>query len=182
MIFVTAFLQRVLSGLQSYFGYSKKSTGLTAITLLMMLFPLITVFFKTSIVLFGIFMIVNAVVLFMKMISFEPDKFIALKKYKDIHLWENFVTGGFFVYLAILAFNIKSIVLLCCSVYPALILHKGLINLGSGQNFFASATDDASGKTYGIPLLNIKIQRSSTKFRLFAAVGSLILAAILLLT
>jgi hypothetical protein len=64
-------------------------------------------------------------------------------------------------------------------VYPALILHKGLINKGSGLSFFATATDDSTGKTYGIPLLGLKIKRSGNKFRLTLAAISLIAAALI---
>lgn len=176
MIFLLAFLQRVLSGVQSYFGYSKNKNMLYVVTVIMMLYPLL---FHTNTILLIAFLIVNAIVLFMKMVSFDRLTFTAFNKYKDIHLWENLVTGGYVVYLALLAFNIKSLVLIYCSVYPALILHKGLINLGSNQKFFDSATDDPTGQTYGIPLLNIKIKRSSTRFRIIVAIISLIVASLI---
>lgn len=101
----------------------------------------------------------------------------AFNKYADIHLWEDLLTGGYGVYLVLSGFNI---LMIACAMYPALILHKGLINIGSNQSFFASATDDATGKTYGIPLLGIKIKRSSTTFRVVLALLSLVGAFLVL--
>jgi len=116
------------------------------------------------------FVAINIIVVGMKMISFSDDMLPFLKKYKDIHFWENLVTGGYTLFLILMGYNILFII---CSVYPALILHKGLINLGSKLSFFAEATDDPTGKTYSIPILNIKIKRSNTHFRLIAAAMSL---------
>lgn len=172
MDFILAFIQRVLSGAASYFGYSNRATGLIIVSFLMLLLPFVT--YETN--WFHIlFYEVNALVLFMKAISFDMDTFKSLNKYKDIHLWENLVTGGYVVYLSLIGYNI---ILIMCATYPALILHKGLINLGSKLPFFAEATDDATGKTYGIPLLGIKIKRSSTKFRLILAGISLVVAVL----
>jgi len=176
MEFLYAFLQRVLSGAQSYFGYSHKLIGLLLLTGVMILFPIVT--YKSH-WLFYAFAIVNAGVAYGKMVSFEISWTAKIKfKFKDIHMWETLLTGGYFVYMVLAGYNI---ILICCSVYPALILHKGLINLGSGLKFLAEATDDPTGKTYGIPLLGIKINRSSTEFRLAMAGISIIIAIIVLI-
>jgi hypothetical protein len=113
----------------------------------------------------------------LKLLSFHPKAKGVFSKLKDIHLWENFVTGGFMLFLALTGHNL---LMLAFSVYPALILHKGLINLGSGLSFFDETTDDSTGKTYGIPLLGIKVKRSSTKMRLILA-GLSILGAIVVI-
>lgn len=169
--FVIAFIHRALSGLQNGLGYAKKEIWLWIVGAVLVFYPYLT---AKAHWLFYLFTAVNLACVSMKMMSFTDDlKF--LKKLKDIHLWEGLVTGGFFVWMAISGHNI---LMLLCSVYPALILHKGFINLGSGLKFLASATDDETGKTYGIPILGIKIPRSSTKFRLIVAGLSILAAAV----
>lgn len=172
--FLYPFIQRIMSGAASYFGYSHKVAGMLFITIMMCLYPFLTSHHSWF---FVLFYIVNIITVGMKFISFDDSITGWLKKYKDIHLWESLVTGGYIVFLTFTGYNI---LLLICSVYPALIIHKGLINLGSKLSFFAEATDDATGKTYGIPLLGIKVPRSSTKIRLIAA-GISIIAAIVIL-
>jgi hypothetical protein len=163
-----------MSGIVSYFGYSHRVLGLVLMSILMIGFPLLTMNWNLF---FIIFFVVNAITIIMKMVSFDVDLGLSNLKYKDIHLWESLVTGGYVMYLMLIGHNI---LLLMCSVYPALILHKGFINLGCKLTFFAEATDDPTGKTYGIPLLGIKVKRSSTKFRLIAAGVSLLIALIVL--
>lgn len=173
--FVLAFTQRIASGFQSMFGYSKKKFGFAFGTLLMLSFPL---FFIKAGWVFWLYLIVNTMIVYMKTMSFRVyPQLTAFNKYSDIHLWEDLLTGGYAVYLTLSGFNILMII---CAMYPALIMHKGLINIGSNQSFFASATDDATGKTYGIPLLGIKVNRSSTKFRLVLAGLSLVGAYLVL--
>jgi hypothetical protein len=72
-----------------------------------------------------------------------------------------------------------NILFILCSVYPALIVHKGLINIGSDLKFFATATDDPTGKTYGFKLFGLKIKRSSNLIRLILA-GVSIVSAVLI--
>lgn len=99
-----------------------------------------------------------------------------LPKWKaDIHLWENAITGGFLIGVVLYGANILMAVL---AVYPGLILHKGFVNLGSRLTFFAGRTDDASGKTYGLPSLGIKVPRLSVRARIALAILS-IAAAVL---
>lgn len=166
--FIYPFIQRIMSGAASYFGYSHKIVGMLLISILMCTYPLLT---THSSWFFVLFYIVNVITVGMKFISFDDGITGWISKYKDIHFWENLVTGGYVLFLTLTGYNI---LLLICSVYPALIIHKGLINLGSKLSFFAEATDDATGKTYGIPLLGIKIPRSSTKIRLLIAGLSII--------
>lgn len=173
--FIYPFLQRIMSGAASYFGYSHNLLGIFIMSLAMAFYPFLT---PHSSWLFALFYVVNVITVGMKFISFDTSIKGWLNKYKDIHLWENLVTGGYMLFLSLTGFNI---ILLMCSVYPALIIHKGLINLGSKLPFFAEATDDATGKTYGIPLLGIKIKRSGTKFRLIAAGLSILIAVLVLL-
>jgi hypothetical protein len=156
------------------YGYGKKKWMFLLFTILMVLFPFIT--YQPTIIFF-IFVVVNAFDVYMKAASFDLLPYMTfLKKHRDIHFWENLVTAGYFVFLILAGFNILYLV---CSVYPALILHKGLINKGSGLSFFATATDDSTGKTYGIPLLGIKIKRSGNVLRLTLAAISIIAAALI---
>ena len=172
--FLYPFLQRILSGLQSMFGYDKSKNGLIIVGLALCLFPLMM--FQSWWVFF-LYLVINILVVYMKTTSFKLiPKLTVFQKYQDIHLWENFVTGGIVVYMILAGFNI---LLIMCSVYPALIIHKGLINIGSKLSFFATTTDDASGKTYGIPVLGIKIKRSGNKVRLTLAAISLIAAVLI---
>lgn len=173
-VFLLAFIQRVSSGIQNGFGYSKKVFGLYGLGIFLAILPILS--FQNHWISY-LFLLVNLIVIFFKTISFTKS-FPTLSKYKDIHLWENFVTGGYFLYLILLGNNILPII---CSVYPALILHKGFINLGSKLPFFSERTDDATGKTYSIPLLGIKVKRSSTTYRLLLAGLSLLALTIVLI-
>src|SRR5882724_6345322 len=119
MGFILAFIQRVLSGIVSYYGYSKNRIGLIFSTIVMFVYPLLS---SKEHWIYMAFVIVNIIVVGMKMISFSDDMLPFLKKYKDIHFWENLVTGGYTLFLVLMGYNI---LLIICSVYPALILHKG---------------------------------------------------------
>lgn len=174
--FLIAFLQRIMSGAASYFGYSKRIAGLIIVSILMIALPFFVV---NNHWIFIAFLIVNLLTVGMKAISFIRNIKGWIVKYEDIHFWEDLVTGGFMIYLTLTGHNI---LMLICSVYPSLIIHKGLIDLGNGLPFLSNATDDATGKTYSIPLLGIKVNRSSTNFRLIAAGISIIIASVVLIT
>src|SRR5258706_6108032 len=112
--FLYPFIQRIMSGAASYFGYSHKIVGILLVSILMCLFPFLT---SHPSWFFVLFYIVNVITLSMKFISFDDSITGWLKKYKDIHLWESLVTGGYIVFLTFTGYNI---LLLICSVYPAL--------------------------------------------------------------
>lgn len=167
--FLLAFFQRVSSGFQSMFGYAHKKMGFILASLLMIVYPIL--FAKMGWI-FYVYVLLNMFIVYMKFCSFKLfPKLSILKRYEDIHLWEDALTGLYVIYLTVSGFNILMVIL---AVYPALILHKGLINIGNKLPFFSSRTDDLSGKTYGIPLLGIKIKRSSTSFRIACAILSFI--------
>jgi hypothetical protein len=176
MEFILAFIHRSLSGAQSMFGYKKNEIGFLLTSLIMCIYPLL---FPEIGVIFYLYVLVNVMIVYMKIISFKmfPD-LTFMKKYSDIHLWEELVTGGFVLYMTLLHYNIF---LLMCSVYPALLLHKGFINIGNNLPFFSSKTDDPTGKTFGIPLLGLKIRRSGTTLRIFLAIVSLIMLSLILI-
>lgn len=90
-------------------------------------------------------------------------------KWADIHFWEMFKTAGVAVTAICAGANI---IFVACSVYPGLILHKGMVNINSGHPWWYTGTDDETGKTFRIPLLNISIPRSSNAVRITLAVIS----------
>jgi len=170
--FIIAFVHRVMSGMHSFFGYSKKIEGLWAVGVSMMIYPWLV---AKPHWLFVLYFLINILIVLMKTTSFDQEVMKFMRKYRDIHLWEELLTSGFVIWLTLAGYNI---IMICCSVYPALILHKGLINLGNRLKFFDSRTDDPTGKTYGIPLLGIKVPRSGTKFRLIMAGLSIVTATV----
>lgn len=92
------------------------------------------------------------------------------KKYADIHFHEMFKTGGIVILTACAGANL---IMIICSVYPGLILHKGMVNVFSGHSFFYPGTDDETGRTFRIPLLNITVPRLSTGWRIALAVAGI---------
>lgn len=96
-------------------------------------------------------------------------------KWADIHFWEMAKTGGIVLAVAASGFNLIAI---ACSIYPGLILHKGMVNINSGLRWWYTGTDDETGKTFRIPLLNITIPRSSNAVRISLAAASLIIAVL----
>lgn len=90
----------------------------------------------------------------------------------DIHFWESVTTGAVTLAAVIGGGNV---LLIAASVYPALILHKGFINLGGGLKWWDQRTDDETGKTFRIPLFNISIPRSGNVVRITLSILSIIL-------
>lgn len=177
--FFLAFIHRVLSGIQSGFLYhgqthAFRSPWRSIITIFLAAFPWM-MFVHQDTALAHAFQFIYLCSLSFKTASFYENDFRLFgKNISDIHLWENVTTGSMWFYLALSG---NDIVMLCCSVYPSLILHKGFINMGNDLPFFDQRTDDATGKIYSIPVLGIKIPRTTLKFRLVAAFLSIILAA-----
>jgi hypothetical protein len=177
MEFIIAFLYRVISGAQNGAGYAQQATLRTILGGIMVginiyliatgfgrevpLWMIILHLVVSTIAIFGVIGVED---------SFE-EKWNFLTS--DIHLYEVVATGCTMISLALLNYDL---VLIACSVYPALILHKGFVNLGAGLSFFDKRTDDPTGKTFNIPLLNIKVPRASTRFRIIAAMVSIFVA------
>jgi len=93
----------------------------------------------------------------------------------DVHLWEMLATSG--VMISVVAAG-GNLILVAASVYPALIIHKGLINTFGGLSWWDHRTDDATGKTFSIPLLGISVPRMGLRGRQAVAVVSIIAAAV----
>lgn len=175
--FLILFLFRCLSGAQNGFGYAKNTAGRTICTGLMLagIGGTFTWFFPaeswTDWAAAG-WLIIALVGTIGVEDSFNPG-FEVLPR--DIHLWEGIATGAYL--LAWIAAD-GNLIYILTSIYPALLIHKGLINLGSGLYFWDHRTDDRSGKTYRIPLLGIAIPRFSLRTRISIAVVSLLIVII----
>jgi|GEM_PF-6487856 len=101
----------------------------------------------------------------------------------DIHLWEMLATGGILLAWFVAGGNLY---LIFASIYPSLLLHKAAINIiprikdlgwKKALDFFLDhRTDDATGKTFTIPLLNICVPRLSLRARIILAIISTIMA------
>lgn len=179
--FLHLFLFRVLSGVQNGIGYAhlSKQTAI-AITSILLAFATILPFFIFNIKglsTIGIVAAMAGIVIsivgnmgvydnFTKSLGIFPQ---------DIHLWELLLTGGVSVCWIALGGNLY---LIAAHVYPALLLHKAAVNIGSGLPFWDHRTDDATGQTYNIPLLNLRIPRLSLRGRQIIAVVSIVGAAV----
>lgn len=169
-----------MSGVQNGVGYSKNEPGLKKMSIVLAVLIIIqTIFFWAFTDLFDTVKIVSSVLMLVSLIcvfgaydSFVED-FNTFPT--DIHLFEMGVTGG--VTLAWIGMS-GNLIMIAASVYPALILHKGFINLGSGLDFFDNRTDDPTGKTFSIPLLGIKIPRIGTTVRIALAAISVAIAIV----
>lgn len=166
-------LFRALSGGQNGFGYAKRNTyravtsflmsAILAGTLFLILYRVPESYWKVAAVFLSLASIAGT-------LGVEDSFNEKTNLFKtDVHFWEMLVTGGITLAWAVLGGNLISI---AASVYPGLILHKGFINIGSGKKWWYAGTDDATGKTFTIPLLNLSIPRLSTRARISIAVIS----------
>jgi len=180
MEFLYLFIHRALSGAQNGLGYARSPWRTAAtIALILMGFALIAYVIATPgptpwYIAAGLCGALSAVAAEMVHISFQDRGGYRIF---DIHFWEIITTSALAVGVVLAGGNV---LLVAASAYPGLILHKGFVNLGSGLPWWDSRTDDASGDTFSIPLLNISIPRSSTTLRVVLAVGSLLLAVLTL--
>ena len=173
--FLFLLIFRALSGAQNGFGYAGQSVGrtLTSGLALSMLIGFYFMFHLYQAPSWSSILAITGILVSMLGIvgvedSFNPG-FNILPR--DIHFWELLATGGITISFILLGGNLLAI---AGSVYPGLILHKGFVNIGSGKGWWYQGTDDASGKTFKIPLLNIKVPRLSTRWRIVLAVGSVL--------
>lgn len=174
--FLYLFIFRAVSGAQNGFGYADRQNGRRIVTFLMELALIATGFLFLRI---GdhlewwqmMFVIVGLVVSLLGVAgvegSFDPEWNLI---FDDVHFWEVLATGGVTISWVVAGGNLVTI---AASVYPALILHKGFVNIGSRKSFFYHGTDDETGKTYSIPILGWKIPRLSTSWRITLAVASI---------
>lgn len=179
--FIYLFLFRILSGGQNAFGYAEK-TAFRAVASGVMIFALggTAVFFLQTdpdiwTLILGLACIIVSILGTVGVEDGFSDGFNILPK--DIHFWEILATGGITVFWMATGGNW---IMIAASVYPSLIIHKGLINIGSEKGFWYEGTDDPLGRYFSIPLLGWRIKRLSLKTRLFLAFISLIVFALAL--
>lgn len=194
---------RSLSGLQNGLGYRKTLGWMTAVTVFMII-NAASLGFLAELRVFGwmkylsIAMCLTSIVgaIFVDQsfrVRNNPDKYNA--KIYDIHLWENSATMG--VVFAWMAMD-ANLIQVVCSVYPGMILHKGLINIGAFwrkagglsaamKYFFYEGTDDPTGNTYTIPWFKdkpwplnklYKIRRLNNEWRISFAIASIVVALV----
>lgn len=177
--FLYLFLLRAISGGQNGFGYAKRGTlrAITSFIMTLILGLTLAVILQRAPESYWKLAAALGMVVSLAGVIGVEDSFNP--KYKifatDIHLWEILILGGVTIAFASLGANLISI---ACSVYPGLILHKGFVNIGSGKKWWYAGTDDKTGKTFSIPLLNLKIPRISTRARISIAVISVMVMII----
>lgn len=197
VFFVLFTIQRSLSGIQNYFGYSYSNLNknpnetnhkaqnklkMMWITTMGLLFITLSTGMSLSIGehkfvtsnFLNILSIVLTIVSFLSCIFLANSFYDVLKvKFidKDIHKWETIITGALMIVGIISGVNFFY---LFVSVLLGMVIHKGFINLAFNLPFLhkKEITDDLTGKTYNIPSLNLTIKRLITngQVRLFLAV------------
>lgn len=179
MEFLYLFLYRSMSGLQNGLGYAGKRRGRRAVSCLLALaafLPSLCLLPSKPAAIVLLATLGGSVISALGAIGVE-DSFDTRMRLlpTDVHLWEMLATGGVMISVTAIGGNL---LLILASVYPALIIHKGLINTFSGLPWWDVRTDDATGKTFSIPLLNLRIPRMGLRGRQVVAVLSLIVAGI----
>lgn len=171
--FLILFIYRVISGVQNSYGYSGRGMSAWTMALLVIAGFVLTATIGNGVYqnfhelrIWQIIIAVPAIVASGIGAYYVQESFTDPEwRYADIHLWELVCTSGIWIAVAVQG----DIVASACSVYPGLILHKGFINLGTGQRFWYEGTDDSEGRYWSIPLLGIKVPRLGLRFRLVAA-------------
>jgi hypothetical protein len=176
MEFLLPFLIRVASGLQNGLGYANNGKWRSICSLLLMAFTALAGlgFIKATAGSYGqevaayLPLLLTVVALGGVEDSFS-SKFSILPR--DIHLYETIFGYTLPLFFMVAGGNVLWIV---ASTYPALILHKTAINIGSGKHWSYEGTDDPTGKTYTIPLLGITVPRLNLRWRIGLAVVSIL--------
>lgn len=174
MIFLYLFTFRSLSGLQNGFGYAKKDQCRLVISAILSFATLWCIFICRESILGVLLSIISILSIWLKDNSFSKR----IKELKpNIHLYELLLTSGVTLALTFANYNLIDI---ACHVYPALILHKGFINLGGGHDFFYYGTNDDTGKTWNIIIFGkeFHIPREPKEVRYILALSSLIIIII----
>jgi hypothetical protein len=172
--FIYLFLYRTLSGVQNGLGYAHKSVPLAFVSILLAIAAVPPMWLMQGQILggrmlaytFAAISILSALGVWDSFNDALNGRFL-----KDIHFWELLLTGGMTLCWIVLGGNVY---LVAAHVYPSLLLHKAAVNIGSGLPFWDHRTDDATGQTFNVPLINIRIPRLSLRGRQLLAVASLL--------
>lgn len=177
--FLYLFLFRALSGAQNGLGYADQRIPRTITSFLMcaiLIGTLMILLLRAPESIWKVVAVLLVIASILGVLGVEDSYNEKTNLFKsDVHFWELLATGGITLAWMALGGNLIGIV---ASVYPGLILHKGFINLGSGQKWWYHGTDDKTGQTFSIPLLGWKIPRQSTRTRISLAVISVMIIII----
>lgn len=178
------FLYRTISGIQNAYGYARSShqavasNGLTYTSLLLALtawLPLLLVPMGQLMVPLKLLAVTGATISTVGSIALWDNFARIFDRFPfAIHFWELWITTGVTLCWIALGGNLY---LIAAHVYPALLLHKGAVNIGNGLPFWDVRTDDPTGKTWHLPIINIKVPRLGLRGRQGLAVLSVIGAA-----
>ena len=178
LAFIFLLLYRAASGLQNGLGYGKKKqriigtaflVGATIFTdfyLNAQPLPVVAKFAGYTL------SIIAAVAAILVEVSFWEK---AKGNFFDIHFWESITTS--FITMAWICTG-GNLIMIICSVYPGLILHKGFVNIFHGHQFFYQGTNDPTGRTFSLPLFGTVVYRGSNTWR-WMLTGFSIVAAIM---
>ena len=171
--FLTIF--RALSGLQNGLGYGRHRLARAIVSIIMLLdIAALAIYLHLIGILPWQHWLALGCLLISAVGSFGVEdnfnKRLDLFK-RDIHFWELLATGGVTLASILMGLDLIGI---ACSVYPGLVLHKGFVNVCSGLGWWYHGTDDATGKTFNVPLLGIRVPRLSLKGRIALALLSLL--------
>lgn len=179
LAFTFLFVYRVLSGAQNAAGYARRKSlrqWMTGALLALAVAALAVTLFQSGPLAFrlasGILMLASVAGIVGVEGGFARWQFLP----GDIHLWESILTGAMVMAFPLAGWDVFGTLL---SIYPALVLHKVLINLGGGNPWNYEGTDDATGETFTIPTLGISIPRATFGVRILIAIisiGSMIVA------
>jgi hypothetical protein len=184
--FLFLFLYRTLSGVQNGFGYAIRNKpssygAISFVSVILAVAPYLPILLTDYPALpLGAKMLAwtGAAISTIGAVAVWDNFTDLLRRFTlGIHFWEMWVTSGVTLCWIALGGNLY---LIAAHVYPALLLHKGAVNIGSGLPFWDHRTDDPTGKTFSIPLLNIKVPRMTLRGRQILAVVSLVGAAVVL--
>lgn len=180
LTFLYLFIYRTLSGVQNGFGYARHSGGVAFSSILLIAGALWPLWLLPGQPLpWRIAAYVLAAVSVVSTLGVW-DNFTGVLKHRmpdDIHFWELLLTGGITLCWIVLGGNLY---LVAAHIYPALLLHKGAVNIGGGSPFWDTGTDDPTGKTFNVPLLNIRIRRMGLRGRQILAAISVIAVPIVI--
>lgn len=186
--FIYLFLYRTLSGVQNGLGYAlpkkrnnesniRRWLAFTSLVLAISAAALPLILLSRELILpLQLLTITGAVVSIIGSLAVWDNFSRIFNRFPiAIHFWELWITTGVTLCWIALGGNLYWI---AAHVYPALLLHKGAVNIGGGANFWRHGTDNPTGKTWHLPIINIDVPRLSLRGRQILAGLSLVGGAI----
>ena len=139
---ILTLLFRILSGIINKFGYQKDDAETFSLSFIAIFFVLIcALYFKITWISTLLAIATMLSVLFKFGAFVLPTELKRFKWQSDIHLWELAMTSLFSLQMVAQGADLVTMALV---MYPALFIHKAVINSAFGQGIMWSVTDDAS--------------------------------------